>query len=328
MKNSAKYILTCILSLSLFFVTFNSCETLLIAILNGVVTTLGGDPIAGADVILNSNLGDSPLTVKTTKTASDGSYKFEDVEAGTYDIMISKGSFAYTISNVVVGDEGSVTVETARLVPGKPLGYYVDSDSIRADNIQGILRSLGYTEQNGQLDSLIQSDFFDPNKLDDYSIIFINSTNNLNNTSVGTALQSFLNGGGSLYASDKAKNCLSYIPGLVIGDLPVCIGPDSVLSSTITNSGLSNFLGRTTCQINYDSFGWFSIDSTSAVALPNYMNSRYSALCNQIFVLQTRPLTLSENYGMNSGKVIYNTFRNKQQTEDGISILKYLVLEL
>jgi len=328
MKNSAKYILTCILSLSLFFVTFNSCETLLIAILNGVVTTLGGDPIAGADVILNSNLGDSPLTVKTTKTASDGSYKFEDVEAGTYEIIVSKGSFAYTVRNVVVGDEGSVTVETARLIPGKPLGYYVGSDSIRADNIQGIVRSLGYTEQNGQLDSLIQSDFSDPNKLDDYSIIFINSTSNLNNTSVGTALQSFLNGGGSLYASDMAITCLSNISGLDIGSVQGCSGPDTVLSSTITNSGLSNLLGKTTCQINYNSYGWFSIDSASAVALPNYLKSTYFAFCGNFYVRQTRSLTLSENYGMNSGKVIYNTFRNKQQTVDGISILKYLVLEL
>lgn len=318
MKNSAKYILlTFFISFSLLTI-LSSCEELL-NVLSGSAVSNNGRAIAGADVILDNGMGDAINAFRTTVTANDGSYSFSDLPSGNYDIYIIKGSFRDTIRQFFVGEDGTFLAGSSKLLTAKKMGFYPGNDSI-----QKIVRdTLGYS-----LERLLLSDFT-PTNLQNYSIIFLNSTQDLSSPTVGNAVANFLNSGGSVYASNESKSCLAEVPGLEIGSAAGCQGGtfQQSLASTVTNSSLSAFLGKSNCTINYLSQGWFSLDSSVTVA--DYMDASYDDDCGEFQTPQNRPQVLHERYGLNSGRVIYNTFRNEpQQTQDAINIMKFLIFEL
>ncbi len=167
--------------------------------------------------------------------------------------------------------------------------------------------------------------------LEQYDTVFINCSQNVQNSpDVATAIQDYVRGGGSIYASDWAYEYIrDAFPGFITfyGENPKIGSPGSVVAD-IVDSGLAKYINPdyppNTIELNYNLNIWVVIDGVSANTTVHLRGD----IQTSIGQLYDKPLTVSFTpYPESPGKVIYTTFHNEAQQNDiEKKLLEYLVL--
>lgn len=264
----------------------------------------GVEKIQGALVTV-ANLSNSPQAV----TDNDGKYSLPNVPSGSQTLLINKGLFQSSVSLDVVAGVTTTAPQVKLEATGK-LGFVAGS----YDNIQQIIRDdLGYA-----IDSLASSDLNDAGKLSNYKAIFLNCGLDESPIYSGaglTELKNFIQNGGSVYASDWAGEFIEFMfPDNIAIETS---GAEQIITATIVDQNLKNFIGKETVEINFDMGGWgeiVSMDQTvTSLLIADYTSYVGGELTN-------KPLAVSFTYG--NGKVIYTSFHNEANvTSDAIKVL-------
>jgi len=109
MKTNIKLFTLAVFAMVTFlFVTANMAQTSTTGELTGTVSDTNGAAVAGADITIN---GSSLLGSRTTKSNSDGIYRFQAVPPGKYTLEVasSSGFGAYKQENITVNLSSTVT---------------------------------------------------------------------------------------------------------------------------------------------------------------------------------------------------------------------------
>ena len=303
-------------------------------------------------------------TQVTTSTDSDGYFNFNDVPEGTYEIVVTKGSYSTSLT-IEIESGGNAVLEEPICIP--PVTRMAVVTGVW-DTVEEVITNLGYTVRdtyqntnpvtsdpegsidliNGESANFWLEDFLaDPLWLSEYEIIFLNCGAQYDLINSGSAaaataianLQDFVSAGGSLYASDWAGEALfATFPDLIdfYGSTST-FSPSKVGKATssqnaeILDTNMASALGRTQVNINFDLPQWVVLAKQSAQ--PTNMNVYVRAdaqVTTNIFFTTTQadtPVVVSFDYG--AGKVLFTSAHNETQTSsDLMDILEYLVFEL
>lgn len=332
MKNFIQNLI--IILLTVFIIIFNlrcGLEDIIAPIFNGVVggnVNSGSGNLALGDATVTQSTGDgdanSYIVIDSTTTDANGHYQFDGVTIGTKILIFRKGVFSDTIILNVQDNQIYESVNAnLGLSPEIKLAYLAGE----RDNIQQIVTQLGYPIQQLQV-----SDFNSLQTLQQYRYIFINSGNdsrfNLNTTQISVNISDYLKSGGMIYASDWAVECLRPIydlPGTYLGN------QQTVINAPVILTELNSFLNKDSVTVNYNSNGWYSLDSSvECNCISTYLRGNYNISIQGItFLIEDRLLAFNNQVGVNGGGFIYTTFRNESNaTVDQIKILQYFVYQL
>jgi hypothetical protein len=243
-------------------------------IMGKVVAQNGTTPIPMATVFVDVN-GEIFITF----TNKQGDFSLE-APAGTHPLYIEsgRGKIFRTMTTVTVPESRTTIIPdgTVKLQQAGTLAYIAGA----YDNIQDvIINQLGYTA-----DEITIADLDNLSLLQSYSGLFLNcGKNGLLDANKYSNLLTYVNGGGSIYASDWAveyltgdgnfktsshiahagpKTCVSEIGGFVDDSL-LCtdkVGPTIMLyGCTILPSDIQTYMGVTAINIEYDLGGWEQI---------------------------------------------------------------------
>jgi len=281
----------------------------------------------------------------------------EHRQASTLELIASENH----VSKAVMEAAGSVlTNKYAEGYPGARYyggcGYY--------DEIENVLAKLGFgsVDGMGRLDETAPFDFTlvdgseslgdeyedfedfvsDPANLAQYDIIFINcgqyeQTFFTNPTFVNN-LRTYVDAGGSLYASDWAYDFVEVafpesvdFEGNDAQTNSAAVGESGPMTAQVSDPALATALGGSTVSLNYDLPQW--VVPTSAAGNARVLVTGNASAFNyqtfQTYNVPNAPLAVQFHFGQNGGSVIYTSFHNEQQsTQDMDLILSYMVFEL
>ena len=206
-----------------------------------------------------------------TTTDLDGMFVLEGLPAGVHTVHVEKGFFTADFDVLVV--EGTVTP----LAEDECLQDDVEIAVVTGDydNIEGFLSDLGFSHDiyNALDSSEFQDLLLDPAVLDTYDIVFINCNTTFDlkamSAYIGPNLRDFVEGGGSVYASDYSyylieaafPEAASYPgndsdPGDAWGE-----GSTGVVDADLIAPDMAVALGKDSVLINYNT-SWVPIKST------------------------------------------------------------------
>lgn len=189
------------------------------------------------------------------------------------------------------------------------------------DNIGEILTDMGKSFTVIEDAKLVTYD-----NIKNFNVLFLNCSpySETYADSAKEALKTFVEKGGTIYASDWAWLYIdkAFSGKINFGDEPR-IGDNQVVKGTIVDKGLANALKSDTLDINYNLGSWVVIDSVSEgtkVHITGDVNT-YEGL------KKNKPLLVSFPEG--KGKVVYTTFHNEAQVTGKVEeVLKYFVLSM
>ena len=307
-------------------------------VITGYVCAPAGDPkLANAKVWVETLDCNGTLTRVETLSDANGDYVLTGVPAGLVTVQVEKGAFHHSYDLLV---EGDMEVHAPQVVADTCFA----SDAARIavvtghwDSIEHILAGMGveYTLYDGVYNlAAAQELLADPVELAKYDLLFFDcgakhldillasSTSVLN-------LQTFVAGGGSLYASDWAfvyaewpwPNAIDFYGGNKNNSAPK-VGKAGTVSATVTDKALADFIGKTSMSIKYDLSAW--VLATAAPATTQvHITGNTMGYAAAPLMMSFRPS------GMSGGRVLYTTFHNEvQATSDMVGALQYLVFEL
>ena len=279
-----------------------------------------------------------------TRSDANGEYLLEDVPTGPQTVEIRKGSFQHTVDVVVQGGQlNDLRGSQAKLCFGATAAR-IAVVSGTYDSIQEVLDGLGVDYDAISDDpplffgSSAAADFLmDADRLAEYHILFLNCSEWSWDTTfvygdsnvISINLSTFVQNGGSLYASDWA---FSYIerpwPGAIdfYGDdtdpWAAKIGVSGQRTATVQDSSLAAFLGKERVLLNFDLEHWVAMSGASSSVLTHIDGSIPEAG-------GTVPLLVSFSPYPLGGRVLFTSFHNEAQiTEDMGNILNFLVFSL
>jgi hypothetical protein len=320
--------------------------------ITGVVHSPSGKLIGAAEIIAGNY---------RTKSNRLGAFEL-NVPEGTYDLIIQTGdgNVFKSIVNCSVGANQTLVlsyVQSSLLQVGTMA--YLPGSWDKIERI--IIDSLGYVAT-----SISLNDFSNFTLLTSYDAIFLNcgalnGLAHMDSTKYAN-LNSYLSGGGSIYASDYAvriltgdgyfrpsilqnsiawKNndhsasgtqllatCVSGQLGGFIEDSSLCtqkIGTSGmVYNATITDANIISLLGKDSMDIEYDLGSWERI---------NHLDAPFTSLIEDNSFSGYGPLVAftDVNNKTPGGKIFYTTFHNEPQgvvSSDVQLILEYFILNL
>src|SRR5258707_158088 len=119
-------VVVCLLS---FFLTFSVNAQKVTGSVSGTVTDESNASVAGADVTIISELTGAS---RSTTTSAEGTFSFQELNAGTYRLVVSKSGFKKVEERnleVHVSDIATVTVKL-------PVGVLVETVTVEASSVQ------------------------------------------------------------------------------------------------------------------------------------------------------------------------------------------------
>jgi hypothetical protein len=277
--------------------------------------------------------------VTTTHTDADGFFILKDIPAGTYVVVVTKGSFQTHFEVFVPANE---IIELAQeecfddnLNIAVVTGEY--------DHIGRILLDLGlsFDTYNGFTTQSV--DFLrNPAAMDDYDIIFLNcglvyDANNMEDHigEIGTNIRDYVRNGGSVYASDWAY----FITEKAFPDMVDFRGDDNTLfdsalgvagsvSATVYDTSMIAALGGSeTASITFDLDVWITpvaaggSGSTMVYSKYKYYSASYSTQHSG-----EGPLAVKLE---DTGSVIFTAFHNEAQiTLDMETMIREIIFAL
>lgn len=252
-----------------------------------------------------------------TGTTSDvsGNYTLTNVPAGQQVIVAEKGNFRST-TTVNVAPNTSTAAPPAKLAPVGKLGYVQGS----YDSIEDVIQSLGYTAESVSHTGLTSSA-----TLAQYKMLFLNCGAGVSTSATTVnALKAWVNGGGTLYASDWEMDVIrAMFPEHILAEGS---GDEQIITASITNPELQQFTGKATASIAYDLGAWKmmqSISTTPTVLLRGTVTG-YAAETFEPATFQNQPLAISIGHGQ--GRVVYTTFHNEAGvTVDQLAVLRFFI---
>lgn len=259
-----------------------------------------GDPIAGVEVSIVSNY----TNLTKVMTDNNGEFTHTKVPVGSQTLMGSKGSFTATFA-VSVQEGQTTNAPPVTIQPKNKLAFVYGS----WDNIQDIIRSLGYSPDSLDASDLSNSSIVNVNN---YSALFLNcGMEEYLDEPTKTNLTKFLNDGGLIYASDYAS---SYV-NLLYPDKITFVkngSSQTVLADVVDEQTRTN-LGKSQISIEYNLSSWAEIDSMSTdftIIVKGDYNSYDGYKTN-------KPLAVYKTQG--KGLVVYTTFHNEANTTDDMT---------
>lgn len=334
----------------------------------GMACAPSGATLGNATVTLEGVDCDGEPFTMTTQTNHNGEYEFNDVPAGAHDLSISTGSFSGTDRVFVTAGNTTDLTQAAAKICLNPGNVEIAVIQGIYDSVEDLLGDLGldYEIKGGDQVSfptspLSQARSFlgDLDAMRQYDIIFINCgelwTNigmmGGNQTAIVDNLRDYVNGGGSLYASDWAHHFVAKMfPDMIefYGDSAntssalMGFAPQTI-SAGVTSSGLQTALGHNDTVIDFPH-----------EPLQNVLNNNWAvatgagpettvhlqgdvALCSSATSCSSQggsvpdaPLLLSYQTPGN-GTVFFTSFHNDSQmgiSDDMEEILRFLIFQL
>lgn len=311
------------------------------AVITGTVKTPSGQIVGSARVMAG---------IWSAKTDHTGKFSL-DVAAGSYNLIIQTGD------GDMFRTELAVTVSTAQVLAMDPAETVLKQTGALAyipgsfDAIEDVITALGYNAtmiQDSDLDNLTT--------LLTYNALFLNcGAGGMLDSLKYTNLHLYLEGGGSIYASDFAVDFLTgdgnwRLPSSAapvhqhnstvnLSAVATCISPDlggfiadsalctsktgtsgMVTGATINDPDIINLLGQSTIDIEYDLSSWEVISNYDIPFTAVITDVNYGALAVE-----------SSSFGPEGGKIFYTTFHNRPQgtiSTDVEDILEYFILNL
>ncbi|MCB9674233.1 MAG: carboxypeptidase regulatory-like domain-containing protein [Alphaproteobacteria bacterium] len=270
-------------------------------------------------------------------TDGNGWFLVDGIPTGQVEVVITKGSFStFFVIDVVEGQIADLPEEEC-LEQGTTQIAVVTGEY---DHIQEILNHVGLTYDtiNGVNPGTSTAFLRNPAQLAAYDVIFFNCGMSdawlQYDAEVAQNLRTFVENGGSIYASDWAyylveasfrdQNRFSgddYQPGSAYVGLP------GMITANVIDPNMQQLLGSNVAQINYDLDSWAAmVDANGAEVL---IEGQYEFWNQDYWSTGTRYAPLASRFHYGQGTVIYTSFHNEQQTTfDMDLILQDIVLSL
>lgn len=306
------------------------------AAVRGRVCDPSGDGwTVGATAFIDLDLnGDGTVDQRVEdQTDSEGYFVLSGLPLGLHTVRVEKGSFSATIE-VVLNNPGLTELAEEECLQAEDLRVAVVTGEY--DQIGSILTRMGveYDAFNG-IWGVDYVDFLrDPEAMAEYDIIFFNC--GINDTwledrdEIGVNIRAFVEGGGSMYASDWAY-------GFFEAAFPTAVdfyGEDSVhgsafvgdvgrIDADVLDANMMAILGANKADLTYDLGAWaVPVSVLSTVQVMVQGDARLYVGGTQ----QNAPLAVKLERG---GTAIYTSFHNEQQiTLDMEALLEEIVLNL
>lgn len=306
------------------------------------------------------SIGAAEIIAGTYKTKSDKNGDFSlPVAAGTYQLIIQTGGgnvFKTTVScSAVANQNTALTYAQTKLNQVGNMAYIAGT----WDKIETIINdSLGYSAV-----PITVADLDSATNLETYDVIFMNcgalNTDHMDSLRYAN-LNSFMQNGGSIYASDYAvelltgdgyyKNvttssqwalrnnnhtasglqllstCSTADLGGFIQDSSLCtskIGSSGLVANVhITDANIILLLGKDSIDIDYNLGSWERI---------GLLDAPFTSIINDPITNEPLAATTDFNGNYPGGKIFYTTFHNEAQgtvSQDVQNILQYFILNL
>lgn len=281
-----------------------------------------------------------------TLTDLDGYFTLMGIPEGTWTLHVVKNSFSTEQEVEIVADQVTELEEPTCI---DPYSAHVAVVTGQYDRVEDVIDRVGLTDVtiydgvgsgSGTPASTLLNDL---SLLAEYDVVFLNcgmvETGLIDDPNVISNLRTFVESGGSLYASDWAYDYVEVTwPDAIEfwGDDntvdAAAWGIDGTIQASVDDSALSTFLGQSSVQLNYDLGAWVVAES-AAPSTRVLVRGAVEALDNsnpflpQIVPVNSAPLLMMFEHG--DGKVMYTTFHNESQTTADMDIiLEFMVFEL
>ena len=284
-----------------------------------------------------------PLRVETTSDAN-GEYTLTGVPSGLQTIEVRKDSFQHTVEvPVQAGRVNDLRGTQAKLCFGATAARIAVIGGTY-DSIQEILDGLGIDYDLFRDDpplffgtSEAVEFLMDDDALTDYHILFVNCSewawDNLyvygDSNIIALGLGTFVQNGGSLYASDWAAPFIERPwPGAIdfYGDdtdhWAAKMGVSGSYTAQVQDPSLAAYLGKDEVRINFDLEHWVVMEGAAPSALTHIDAVVPEAGGRVPLMASIAPYPLG-------GRVLFTSFHNEAQiTDDMANILNFLVFSL
>ena len=235
----------------------------------------------------------------------------------------------YFLSPVLVLAQGAFSGSTTGKLAVTPPGY---------DDIGDVLQNLGYDSTE-----ITEADLANSTKLAGFDSVYINCSESADNQlgAAASALKSYVQNGGILYASDWANGLIeAAFPGKISfykgdtgggyeeDDAYGRVGDDGTVTARVLDPGLISVLGKTNIEVTYDLPYWVIIDSVAS-DVKVHMSGPAMAIgaTGESSSLGDKPYVVSFSEG--EGEVLYTTFHNEAQTSSDVeSVLEWFAVRV
>ncbi|MEZ4318692.1 MAG: carboxypeptidase-like regulatory domain-containing protein [Myxococcota bacterium] len=276
--------------------------------------------------------------VAETLTDGNGWFIVDGIPTGTVDVVITKGSFL-TVFQVDVVEGQIADLPQEECIEQGDVSIAVLTGAY--DHIQEILGHVGlaYDEINGVQAASSLSLLRDPNRMAQYDVLFFNCGMSDawldHDTEVAQNLRTFVENGGSIYASDwsyylveasfRDQNSFAgndFEPGSAY------VGATGTVQANVLDPSMQQLLGSNQAVINYDLDSWAAM--VSADNATTLIEGPYEYYTGDFWGgTETRFAPLASRFQYGQGTVIYTSFHNEQQTTfDMDLLLQDIVLSL
>ena len=288
------------------------------------------DYINGYNWFVNVEGNHNSLSFKITDNLSNTIVDFGKI--GTGD--------SYKPINLSMGDldyNGVVDVNDSKILFNSiynneklsNLQEYLASNMNKDFSVHAAITPSGYDDIGKVLDNLnvgniawdsVPSDVSLQTLIDgNYDVLFINCAEDVETN--GEVIKSFVEQGGTVYASDWALDAL--IEAFPERNITYTTANPQNITANITDRGLITSTGLDTIPINFNLPDWRLINSMLQDDVTTYINGSVAA-SNDTF-----PLVFSFPYGNNGGKVFYTSFHHEaNMTDEMQDVLNDLILTI
>jgi len=314
-----------------------------LGVITGSICDPSGDGyVSSAEVWLPIDYdedGQVDLTIRT-QTDGDGRFELVDVPDGFWTVYVKKGSYESDFRVEVVDGVGVHDVEECL----SPDNVSIAVVSGEFDTVQELLGQIGleFDLFNGKMGNQYMDLLSNPEALESYDIVFLNCGINerwmTRKAQISSALEQYVKGGGSLYASDWSH-------AFVEAAFPNAVdwfGADESMENaragemgnyygTVLDEGMQQLLGSDTADLYYDLGSWGVVEAvgpnTEVLIQGDVLAMDWSDWNDPYRDVPDSPLAVKFNPG--KGTVIYTTFHNEPQTTVDMDILlKDIILSL
>ncbi len=275
---------------------------------------------------------DTPVGIFVTTTDAGGYFTLMDLPVGTWDLTIEKGSWSTTWP-IGITDGGLYDLaldECVRIIQDDTTIAVVTGEY---DHIEDILDSMGvsYDLYDG-LGVGGTNLLLDPGLMAQYDIIFFNCGMDFGwvafEAQVGTNLATYVNNGGSVYASDWSYYLIeAAYPGYIdfYGDdntaFDAFVGDWGDVSANVVDPGMQAVNGGASATVGFTYNMWAAASSTTDEVL---VSASYPLMTGGT---TSGPLATRGQFG--SGHIVYTAFHNEAQaTLDMEALLTEMVHSL
>lgn len=267
----------------------------------------------------------------STTSDGEGRYRLDGVPVGQQTLHIEKGSFSATRDvDVPAGETLIIPDDTCELDLGPRIAVVRGS---QYDNVEGVLQELGV---QAEVIDAYQTDWAEQLLSDDeallqYDILFLNCRSNettyVDRPDMQERLRAFVEGGGSVHASDQAYDLIE----ATFPDMINFFGEDNVrgaadqgdsvdqLAAEVLDDGLQTALGHVEIELHYGLSTWSAMVSVDE-RVHVYIEADSPLMTGQ--VLEHAPQLVGFDHG--AGRVIYSSFHQ----EPGIGVDQEQVVRL